>query len=167
MNKILCLLFCIALLYSCSSSADKKINASIIDSVAVKKNDSLPLNAPKQQDDTTFKMNEPGIIFLWPDDTQIEKLKSKDSDAFYTGADDYSFYNSQIMELADSLHIKTASTSSQVLEFITNKNIHIKIVKSNLEDSWWGTYLFNGVDTPKLQGTIEIDKQFLQKFFNK
>jgi hypothetical protein len=111
----------------------------------------------------------PCIVVLWPDSIQIEKLKAKDSDAFYAGADDYSFYTSKIMELADSLNIKSYSTNKNDIDFETTDKKLIAIDRSKLkeEDASWGIYLFNGVDTPKINSSIDLDKAFLKKFFKK
>jgi hypothetical protein len=113
----------------------------------------------------TFFVNTPSIIFMWPDSIQTEKLKSKDSDAFYTAADDYSFYNSELMNVADSLGIKNFSTSARYIDFNFTNNKHLIINRTKSEDLWWGLYLFNGIDAPELKSTVDIDNKFIKKYF--
>src|ERR1700746_490794 len=66
-----------------------------------------------------LKVDQPAIVVLLPDSIQIEKLKAKDSDAFYAGADDYSFYTSKVMDLADSMKIANFSTDKSKIDFKT------------------------------------------------
>lgn len=109
---------------------------------------------------------EPSIIFTNPSDIEANKMMAKDSDAFNTIVDDNAFYNSQIMELADSLAIKTNSTSFAVLDFKTTNNRHFIINRLKLKDMEFSNYLFNGVDTPQIVN-MECDRAFLKKYFNK
>ena len=145
---------------SCSSPSEKKTETPPIADTS--KTGGFSTNTL-----SAFNVKEPSIVFLWPDSLQMEQLKVKDSDAFYTGADDYSFYNYTITEIADTLNIKTFSTNARIINFITNKNTSIKITKSGLEESWWGVYLFDGTNPPKLQPTLDITKEFLKNYFKK
>ncbi|MGZ4034794.1 MAG: hypothetical protein ACXVP4_08025 [Bacteroidia bacterium] len=148
---------------SCSSPNKEKDQAAVSDSLKLKSTTSAPL------DSQTLEVDKPAIVFLWPDDNEMEKLKAKDSDAFYTTVDDYTFYSSQTMELADSLTIKSFSTNKKNIDFKTADNKHFVIDRSKLkeDDAAWGIYLFNGVDTPKISGDIELNKAFLKTFFKK
>src|SRR6476620_3112489 len=100
MNRILFTAFLLIILFSACSSPT-------VEHEGVKR--STVMQDPETSGDT-FKVYGPAIIFMWPDSMQAEQLKTKDSDAFYTIADDYSFYNSQLMDLADSMKIKNFST---------------------------------------------------------
>jgi hypothetical protein len=112
-----------------------------------------------------FTINEPEILFLWPDSLSMEKMKSEDSDAFYTGADDYSFYTSQTMDLADSLDIKTETTNKPMLDFVASNNKHYLVNRPASGDKEWGAYLFNGKDAPKFEVSIDMGKDSLLNFF--
>ena len=116
-----------------------------------------------------LKVDQPAIVVLLPDSIQIEKLKAKDSDAFYAGADDYSFYTSKVMDLADSMKIANFSTDKSKIDFKTTDNKHFLIDRSvlNVEDASWGIYLFNGADTPKINASIDLDRAYLTKYFKK
>jgi hypothetical protein len=144
---------------SCSSPSTEKNNPVLSDSVKIISED------PHKKSEYT----EPCIVFLWPDSLAMAKLKAKDSDAFYTEADDYSFYSSQEMDLADSLKITYFSTDKKDLHFKTSdgKNILLDLSKIKEEDAAWGTYLFNGVDTPKLASITDLNRASLEQFFKK
>jgi|GEM_PF-6981177 len=156
MNRSAAILFLLAALASaCSSPSveDKaKLSAVTVD--------------PETSGDT-LKLYGPALLFMWPDSLQAEQMKSKDSDAFYTAADDYSFYNSQLMDIADSLKIKNYSTSAKYLDFSLANDQHMIVNRSANEDLWWGMYLYNGADTPRLQSTVDIDANYLNTFFRK
>lgn len=144
----------ILIISSCSSPApEKRANAS-----------AMP--DPKVSGDT-LKLFGPALLFMWPDSLQTEKMKAKDSDAFYATADDYSFYNSQLNDLADSLEIKNFNTSAKFLDFVLSGGRHLVIDRAGNEDLWWGLYLYNGADTPRLQSSVDIDAKYLQNFFKR
>jgi hypothetical protein len=98
---------------------------------------------------------------------QAEQMKSKDSNAFYTTADDYSFYNSQLMDLADSLGIRNFSTSEKFVDFELTGNKHAIFDRSASEELWWGLFLFNGRDKPQQSSTVNIDAASLKNYFKK
>lgn len=154
---IFLLLFGVILITSCSSPSAKQEDV---------KNDTI-INAESNSKIVadTFFVTTPSIIFMWPDSIQTEKMKSKDSDAFYTAADDYSFYNSELMNLADSMGIKNFSTSAGYIDFNFTNNKHLIINRTKSEDLWWGLYLFNGIDAPELKSTVDIDDKFIKKYF--
>lgn len=154
MNRILFISFLFAVIIAaCSSPVEKRANAS-----------AAP--EPKMYGDT-LKVFGPTLLFMWPDSLQAEKMKAKDSDAFYTAADDYSFYNSQLNDLADSMEIKSFNTSAKFLDFIIKGDKHLVINRSGSEDLWWGLYLYNGADTPRLQSSVDIDAKYLGNYFKR
>jgi hypothetical protein len=155
MNRSLFILFFLLLVAaSCSSPSAEN-----------RKTKLATVSAEPRTSGDTLKLSAPVLLFMWPDSLQAEKMKSEDSDAFYTVADDYSFYNSQLMDLADSLKIKNYSTSAKYLEFTLANDRQLLINRSASEDLWWGLYLYNGVDTPQLQSTVDIDAKYLRNFF--
>lgn len=147
---------------ACSSPGKEQDHTVASDSIK-----SKPL--PPDPNNPVLQVDKPCIVFLWPDSIEMDKMKTKDSDAFYTEVDDYTFYTSQIMTLADSLDIANFSTDKNSIDFKTKDNKHIIIDRSKLkeEDRSWGAYIFNGVDTPQVNSSIDMDKTFLKKFFNK
>ncbi|MCW3104722.1 MAG: hypothetical protein JWO09_3162 [Bacteroidetes bacterium] len=154
MNRLLSILFLLAVLAAACSSPSVEEKKAKLTSVSTGPGDTL-------------KLYGPALLFMWPDSLQAEQMKSKDSDAFYIAADDYSFYNSQLMDIADSLKIKNYSTSAKYLDFTLANEKHLLVDRSANEDLWWGLYLYNGADTPRLQSTVDIDANYLNTFFRK
>ncbi|MCW3070814.1 MAG: hypothetical protein JWO44_704 [Bacteroidetes bacterium] len=157
MNRTLSILFLLSVLAAACSSP----------SVEEKKTKLASVSIDPQTSGDTLKLYGPAVLFMWPDSLQAEQMKSEDSDAFYTIADDYSFYNSQLMDLADSLKIKNYSTSSKYLDFSLANDKHLLVNRSASEELWWALYLYNGADTPQLQSTVDIDAKYLTNFFRK
>src|ERR1700749_3033098 len=104
--------------FSCSSNQTEKDHITVSDSV---KSTSAPA------DINVLEVNKPCIVLLWPDSNEMDRMKTKDSDAFYTTIDDYTFYTSQVMTLADSMNIANLSTDKKNLDFKTVDNKHIII----------------------------------------
>ena len=117
-------------------------------------------------DSNTFVADTPEIVFTLPNDAEVSSMMAKDSDAYNSIVDDYTFYSAALMERADSLHIKTVSTGAHVLDFVTRDKRHIPIDRSRLQDMEFATYIFNGIDSPKL-ADIGMDKAFLSNYFKK
>ncbi len=151
---------CLLFLSACNSHNG---TPAVIASDSIKLADTSKATAVKRD---TLKINEPAIIFTNPSDEEINAMIAKDSDAFYTAADDNAFYNSQLMELADSLAIKTMDTNNPVLDFKMNSNKHFIIDLSKSKERGFPNYLFNGIDTPQIVD-IDPEKNFLKKYFNK
>lgn len=156
MNKFLSIVFLIAALASaCTSPSPSAERKTIAPSMRI----------PTETHGDTLQINSKLLLFMWPDSLQAEQMKLKDSDAFYTAADDYSFYNSQLMDIADSLGIKNVSTSAKYLSFPLFDNTYYIVNRAADEKFWWGLFLYNGKDTPQLQSTVDIDSKFLHNFF--
>jgi hypothetical protein len=153
MKYILAFTFILLFVFSCNRSP-------------VETHEEKPVTVNSSPGDT-LKMDGAGLLFMCPDSLQAEQMKSKDSDAFYTIADDISFYNSQLMDLADSMKIKSYSTSERFLDFSLRNNKHLIVDRSSSEELWWGLYLYNELDTPRLENTVDIDATYLHNYFNK
>jgi len=143
---------------ACSNSQSKSTNTSETDSAKI-----------EQKDTSTFYIDQPCLVFIIPDSTELWQMKQDDSTSFYAAMDDYSFYLSQAEVLSDSLNIKSFPTSKKLLDFKTIKNEHLIVNLLNLkaEDPAWGIYLFNGIDSPELKSSIDIDRKLLENYFKK
>jgi hypothetical protein len=114
----------------------------------------------------TLHIDQPMIVFTWPDSVRAEQVKAADSEEFYTASDDYSFYNSQLMEVSDTLGIKNTSTSLKYLDFKFPNGKHW-LLDHSIDSAIWGTYIYNGIDTPRLYFGTDDNKEFLKKYFKK
>ncbi len=157
MKKLsLFIIFPILLICSCASPGNHNANKT-----EAKSGDTAV------SDKNTFAVTEPQIVFSWPDSISMLKMKANDSDSFYIAADDNGFYNSLTMALADSLEIKTSSTSITKLDFITSAKKHFIINRSSKDELQWGIFLFNGIDSPTVANGMELDDKYLKNFFKK
>ncbi|MFL5765231.1 MAG: hypothetical protein ACJ77K_14910 [Bacteroidia bacterium] len=150
------------LLSAASCGGDKKETTSALTS----KTDTIGIEDSYRNAADTLHISEPLLAITWPDSLMMEQLKSKDSDAFYTGADDYSFYTSGLMQQADSLGIKNISTSLRYLDFSLPGGKHYFLNRST-EDLAWGVYAYNGSDTPAVFTAFDEGTSYLKKYFNK
>jgi len=87
-------------------------------------------------------LTEKTVIGISPDSTEIEKMKLRLGDDFYTIADDVMYYRSQTFSVIDSLKIKYIHTDKKLIRFIT-KN---EIVEFNADSSKikWRYFYYNG-----------------------
>jgi hypothetical protein len=157
----LLLFFILLLAASCGNSKPDE-NKHILTS----ENDTAGIADSYSGKNDTLHISEPLIVMTWPDSLMMEQLKSKDSDAFYITADDYSYYNSELMQLADSLGIRNISTSLKYLQFALPGGKHWMLDRSP-EESWWGVYVYNGSDTPSVYSAIDDNRTYLKNYFKK
>ena len=147
------------LFVSCGSNSENKSdNTTVTDSSKV-----------EQKDKSAFSVDQPCLVFIIPDSLELWQMKQDDSTSFYAAMDDYSYYLSQAEMISDSLKIKSVSTTKKLLDFKTIKNEHILVNLLDLkaEDPAWGIYLYNGVDSPILKSSIDIDRKLLENYFKK
>lgn len=108
------------------------------------------------------------LVFVYPTTEQIEIMKQRDGDDFYTVADDMNYYFSQQMELADNLDIKHISNNKRKFKFITNNDKYY-IVDIDKKDkgklSEWTVIAFNPLKKPELVFFVEADKKYLKEYF--
>lgn len=144
-------------------SGDKMKEASVPENdTLLRPEDTLPLKAAGD----TFTVNTAQIVFVSPTDKNVADMMAQDSEAFYTVADDDAFYNSQLVENADSLKIASFATNAAVLDFQLPGGRHCIVDRSKLADMEFVTFLFNGADTPHI-ADIDIDKAYLKAYFKK
>ena len=88
----------------------------------------------------------PCALVLYPTDKQIDSMKKKDGEDFYTIADDNQFYMANCLEYLDSVKLKTITKDSKgVLAFKTQNN---QLYKLKLDTLSWSVILFNGKTKP-------------------
>jgi hypothetical protein len=124
-------------------------------------------NASGPADPLVLSVQGPQVLFLWPDSAAMEKMKAQDSESFYIGADDYSFYTSEVMQLADSLKIKNTVTHLPIIDFVTADQKHIRIDRRNDDSKQWGIYFFNGKDAPEMKDVVMLSADTLLNYFKK
>lgn len=153
-------IFAALILSSCGDQTKETITESKTQSDTI----SLENTIPGSTD--TLHIIEPMVLVTWPDSIQMEQLKAKDSDAFYVGADDFSFYTSGLMMQAESLNIKSGSTNLKYLDFLFRNGQHY-IINRTAEEHWWETYAFNGIDTPETVSISGNYTPYLKTYFKK
>jgi len=107
-------------------------------------------------------------VFIYPTDEQIEELKKTEGeDNFYVGADDSNFYQSQAIQLLDSVGIKTADPEKkQFLKFIgSQNNWTLDIRKKNLPA--WNLIFFKKDKAPQVTPTTMLTLEMVKTYFDK
>ena len=106
-------------------------------------------------------------IVIYPTDEQIEEMKKDEGEEdFYVGADDSNFYQSQAMQIVDSVGIKTVMAKKQFLKFTgTEKTWTLDIRKKNLPA--WNLILFKKNKSPLATPTISLTSEIVRAYFDK
>lgn len=100
----------------------------------------------------------PGALVLYPTDHQIDSMKKKDGEDFYTGADDYQFYLANCRQYLDSVKLKTiVKHASGVVAFKTQSN---QLYKFRLDTLSWNLILFNGKAKPNRADITDIEGEY-------
>lgn len=91
--------------------------------------------------DTLIIKNEPIIVFLFPSEKEIKKIKrEKGEDNFFTIADDENDYRANINEILADENYKTKITESRFIKFNDNKIFD----KSKIDNKWSVIIYANG-----------------------
>jgi hypothetical protein len=135
------LIFC--LLPACQSKKPTEDKAGKPDSVTVK-----PVVMAKQNDLDTL-IATPCALLVYPTEQQIDDMKKsyKDSDDFYTAADDNQFYMGMSIEFLDSVKLKTIARGAKgKVTFKTNTG---QTFNTQLAPLQWSIILFDGKSKPQ------------------
>jgi hypothetical protein len=137
--------------FSCQNkSKEKTVKTDSLNSKIVIKN--------KSGHDTLI--TTPCAILIYPTLKQIEKMKMevKDSDDFYTAADDNQYYMGTSIEFLDSVKVKRFGREAN--GFITFKTNKGQVFKTNIDSLGWNILLFNGKDKPRNADIMMIQDDY-------
>ncbi|MDR3025139.1 MAG: hypothetical protein LBV25_14105 [Chryseobacterium sp.] len=110
--------------------------------------------------DTIF-LNNQGVLFISPDDKDIDNLKKQQGDDFYTIADDANNYFSEASTYLDSMKIPYKNyNSDHIIGFKTNEKF-VEIPK--YKNPWYLIFYQNG--KYKVLDLIDVREEY-PKFFN-
>lgn len=101
-------------------------------------------------------INSKIVIFVSPTSEEIEKLKAKDEDAFYTSADDVNFYNAKAEEYLEKNNIPYKLTKEKKMKFLVGNKV-TEFDYSMSEQAWF-IIMYNGKDKPVKESSINIEK---------
>ena len=108
-----------------------------------------------------INLTEKTVVGISPDSIQIAEMKKEyGEDDFYTVADDFMWYNGQMLEVIDSLKIQFVHTDKRLVRIITPKD-RIEINNDTSQVKWRYIY-FNGKETLEKDVFEIID---LNKFY--
>ncbi len=103
-------------------------------------------------------------IYLWPDSSEIEYMKSDNQDDFYIAADDNMFYISQGAELLKKQEIKVISTEKRFIIF--EKWNGRKLFYDSNKDTGWSLIFFHPNEEPEIAEFI-LDNEIIESYFGK
>jgi hypothetical protein len=179
--KFLSFLILSAGLLSCGRTTDNKDKTDTVTNI---KPDSGEIAKPDFDYDAQFKLenylvsetldsskvqtiNFDCSLLIYPTEAQIEQMKKTEGEEnFYVGADDSNFYQSQAIQILDSLGIKSESASRQFIKFVgVNNSWTLDIRKKNLPA--WNLILFKKDKTPEAVPTISLTVEKVKDYFDK
>jgi hypothetical protein len=98
----------------------------------------------KKQFDTLI--NTPCALVIYPTDHQLDSMKKKDGEDFYTIVDDDQFYLADCLQYLDTVKLKTIVKQSKGI--IAFKTLDNQLYKFDLDTLSWSVILFNGKTKP-------------------
>jgi lipid A 3-O-deacylase len=120
-----------------------------------------PVPAPKISDSSekvilnTF--NSPVIAFIYPDNSQVERLKKETgSDQYYSLSDLHGAEFAKVRQLAEKNQLTTWSGTAGKYRFVTEDGAIVDIDLSRIHEPW-KVIVFNGKDSPVVAGTREAE----------
>ncbi|MHB8260186.1 MAG: hypothetical protein ACYDCN_04980 [Bacteroidia bacterium] len=109
-------------------------------------------------------INKTCAVIIYPTTDQSAKIQKQMSEEdFSTVADDYSFYQSQYLEVASKRKIETTSPDTRYIKFVGNKRI-VVVDRCAKVSSGWMVILFRPDSLPKISGEVEADTAFVNYF---
>ncbi len=152
---------------SCKEKKQRNENQMVI------KTNKITLKADKPEKETEktkkfykIKINEKYVIIVSPDEKAIDKIKGEmGENNFYTMTDDIMFYQSELLDILDSLNIKHIQTDKRLIEIKTpNEIIRFNADTSSIK---WKYFYFDGkeikekeiFDLLDLENNIQANKK--------
>ncbi len=121
--------------------------ATNIANYVVAANTSLP--------EDVLVISDSSALLRMPDSDEIDELKARGEEDFYTVADDHNYYRYLAMQFLDSVKTKTYHTSARYVKYAM---AHGDTLTLDLKDEWalpWNFILFNTVDLPMIGDIID------------
>lgn len=110
-------------------------------------------------------INENCVVFLWPDSTEIDKLKAENSEEDYNEiVADLTWYPGIAAEVLDSFKIKNISCDEEYIILRNSKNKETKLKRKEIKGDM---ILFRIDKEPIFSSAIEFYKDLTLKYFNK
>ncbi|AXT63371.1 hypothetical protein D1816_24515 [Aquimarina sp. AD10] len=107
-----------------------------------------------------FIANEKSIISVYPNETEIEKMKEEiGEEDFYTVADDANNYSYEADIFIKSRSMKSYSTDKRFIQFVMKDGDTVYVDTDKIE-SKWVMVLCDGYDKPYSSSLIDIEMNF-------
>ena len=103
-------------------------------------------------------------LIIHPTDKQLEKYKNEmRGEDFSTVADDYAFYQSQYLEVANKRKIETPDIKTRYIKFV-GKSKTLLIDRCAKVSNGWMVILFRPDSLPRITENLEAETAFTQYF---
>jgi len=112
----------------------------------------------------SFEVTDTLALFVYPDTTELQLMRKEYGDeAFYTVADDNSYYFSEAMQYLKNKKIAVKNPKMRYIKFVSNLGtLYIDTkAKGNIA---WTTILFRPDTLPRIISPIDIDVEYKQYF---
>jgi len=160
--KLLLIILSLLIIISCTDSSENAITNQKNDSIIKKE---IPQSGKKANSSNEAIVNENCVIFLWPDSTEIEKMKAENSEEDYNEiVADLTWYPGVAAEVLDSFKIKNISCDEEYIILRNSKNEETKLKRKEIEGDM---ILFRIDKDPIFSSAIEFDKDLTLKYFDK
>jgi hypothetical protein len=118
---------------------------------------SIRISNSKTNDYDTL-ITKPCAVLIYPTSHQIDSMQKKDSEDFYTAADDNEYYMYTSIKYLDSIKTKTIRRNAKgSLAFRTSDG---QLFKEKIDTLYWNIILFNGKTKPKLADITSIQEDY-------
>src|SRR5690606_6040410 len=106
-------------------------------------------------------------IFVSPTNKQVEELKQKHGEDFYTIADDNLWYQNEAFELLDSMQISIVNFDKEATHLkLINLDSNEWILNLRQKDApSWNIILFDNSKTPKIVSSIDVNEELILEYF--
>jgi hypothetical protein len=157
----------------------KNNEASLTDSIVAEAGARLPVEDQDYQhwfqiesyladdnipSDSIQEIDISGVIVINPTPAQIKSLMKENGEAFYTIADDASFYQASAMAQFDSLAVKTIVADKRYLKLKgKEKSWLIDIRQQHAPE--WNMIFFDQQKAPKVMPAIDVTPEELLNYF--
>lgn len=149
-------------LYACKNSADKQKDQNIKDSaITINQPTSVIAKTDITSVVDTLIIKEACAISYYADSATMSKKQKEMGENFYTAADDYAFYQSQLDSLLETKKLKIINTKKKFLKFV-QPNGNNQLI--DLSKEIWINYFFKPGNKPKVVDMASPEIEYKQYF---
>ncbi|TWP27371.1 hypothetical protein ETU09_07970 [Apibacter muscae] len=124
-------------------------------------------NLTSKKEDSVIVPTTNMVFLIYPSQKTVDSLKLSLGDDFYTIADDANYYDAQIMEYLDSLHIPYINVSDSIQLVLRKKNNPDLMILKNNVNPWYAILYNEDLHRYKISNLVDFTSNYKNFYSSK